>query len=445
MWLSYFHSLYSYLTSPTLPCHDVVIVGGGIVGCSLAYHLSANNQTSSIHVIDRETIGSGATGLSAATLYTTLTKTAPPPLQCNSDLTKALDVTKTRDLDARLVAETIDMYQSLQEHGYDCGLVQCGGLTIMDVPVTPQLRQDYWDLRRRQHHIQLLTPRQVQEREPLVRAESNMWAFHTPLSGYVDPMQTVHAFLQAALDTGKVTLAEHTEVVKLIPSNNQERPHTLVLNNGSKVRAHTVLLCTGIGGQHLLQYMQETSDTIPDEYLITPVEGTMWTMSPQGSHPLSHIIYTTGSNEYWRDHTTTPPRCTHLHNGQTLTHHLYGRPSATYDIDDCGAQFGAGRMPPFSTLTNHRHIEQKALIQKGIQTVESTFDLVADGDVDEDSLPKWSGHMPFSSTGRPIVCEMHPGIWIVNGFGPKGMMLGPAVASWLATILEVTSKQTDTE
>ena len=104
MWLSYFHSLYSYLTAPTSPCHDVAIVGGGIVGCSLAYHLAANNQTSSIHVIDRESIGSGATGLSAATLYTTLTNTSPPPLQSSSDLTKALDVTQTRDLDARLVA-----------------------------------------------------------------------------------------------------------------------------------------------------------------------------------------------------------------------------------------------------------------------------------------------------------------------------------------------------
>lgn len=445
MWLSYFHSLYSYLTAPTSPCHDVAIVGGGIVGCSLAYHLSANKQASSIYLIDRESIGSGATGLSAATLYTTLTKTAPPPLLCNSDLTKALDVTQTRALDARLVAETIAMCQSLQEDGYDCGLVQCGGLTVMDVPVTPQLRQDYWDLRRRQHHIQLLTPRQVQEREPLVRAESNMWAFHTPLSGYVDPMQTVHAFMQAALDTGKVTLTEHTEVVELIPSNNHTGPHTLVLNNGSKVRAHTVLLCTGTGGQHLLHNILEPSDTIPDEYHITPVEGTMWTMSSQGAKPLSHIIYTTGSNEYWRDNTTTPPRCTHLNNGHTLTNHLYGRPSATSDIDDGGAHFGAGRMPPFSVPLKHRHVEQHALIQKGIQTVESTFDLVADGDLDDDSLPKWSGHMPFSSTGRPIVREMHPGVWMVNGFGPKGIMLGPAVASWLATTLQVTSNKTDTE
>ena len=47
---------------------DNMIIGGGIVGTSLAYHLSSSSNESII-LIDKENIGSGATCLSAGTIY----------------------------------------------------------------------------------------------------------------------------------------------------------------------------------------------------------------------------------------------------------------------------------------------------------------------------------------------------------------------------------------
>ena len=43
--------------------------------------------------------------------------------------------------------------------------------------------------------------------------------------------------------------------------------------------------------------------------------------------------------------------------------------------------------------------------------------------------------MPFASTGRPVVREVRPGVWVVNGFGPKGVMLGPGLTAWVAEVV----------
>ena len=64
----------NYQTSPTLPTHvmDVVIIGSGMTGASVAYHLSANQtptQNQNICVLDGRGLCSGATGRNGGFLH----------------------------------------------------------------------------------------------------------------------------------------------------------------------------------------------------------------------------------------------------------------------------------------------------------------------------------------------------------------------------------------
>ena len=58
-----------------------------------------------------------------------------------------------------------------------------------------------------------------------------------------------------------------------------------------------------------------------------------------------------------------------------------------------------------------------------------------------------AGLMPFSIDGTPIVGELsetgYPGLWLATGFGPEGIMEGPAAGRWVGEQV-VAQQQLDT-
>src|SRR3954462_12046257 len=102
------------MTSVALPDRArVVIVGGGIIGCSIAYHLAHMGWTDVV-LLERDRLTSGTTW-HAAGLVVTFGSTS----ETSTEMRKY-----TRDLYARLEAET----------GQSTGLRQCGFIEVAAEP-----------------------------------------------------------------------------------------------------------------------------------------------------------------------------------------------------------------------------------------------------------------------------------------------------------------------
>ncbi len=157
---------------------QVVVIGGGVVGCSVLYHLTKLGW-SDVMLVERSELTSGSTWHAAGGFHT-----------INGDTNMAA-----------LQGYTIRLYRELEEiTGMSCGLHHVGGITLADTP-------ERWDMlkaeRAKHRHMgldtQLVTPEEiVGMTDGLVNVEGILGALYDPLDGHLDPSGTTHAYARAA-------------------------------------------------------------------------------------------------------------------------------------------------------------------------------------------------------------------------------------------------------
>lgn len=177
---------------------DVAIIGGGVIGCAIAYYLSRLGIRST--VFERDRLGCGASGATAGLVT---------PLQHVNHANSALFALGMRsfELFPGLAAE-------LREAGIDPLFRQCGVVKIALTPEQVQLLKDdlVW-----QGELGLgvrwLDSRDVLELEPQVSPQA-IGGIFSPLEGHVTGQRLVDALAHAASQRG-TTFHEGTEVVGL--------------------------------------------------------------------------------------------------------------------------------------------------------------------------------------------------------------------------------------
>ena len=128
----------------------VVVIGGGVVGCSVLYHLTKLGW-SDVVLLERSELTSGSTWHAAGGFHT-----------LNGDTNMAA-----------LQGYTIRLYRELEEiTGLSCGLHHVGGITLADTPE----RLDMLKAERAKHRYmgletELLTPSEIAERAELVNVD----------------------------------------------------------------------------------------------------------------------------------------------------------------------------------------------------------------------------------------------------------------------------------
>lgn len=157
--------------------YRAVVIGGGVVGCSVLYHLAKAGWTD-IVLIERSELTSGSSWHAAGGFHT-----------LNGDPNVA-----------KLQAYTVGLYKEIEElSGQSVGLHLTGGVMLADSPE----RMDFLrGLHAKGRHMgmqtELITPAEAKEMFPIMDESNFVGALWDPIEGHLDPSGTTHAYAKAA-------------------------------------------------------------------------------------------------------------------------------------------------------------------------------------------------------------------------------------------------------
>ena len=159
----------------------VVVVGGGVVGCSVLFHL-AKAGWKDLLLIERSELTSGSSWHAAGGFHT-----------LNGDPNVA-----------KLQAYTVSLYQELEEiSGQSCSLHLTGGAMMADSPERMDfLRMTHARGRYLGMETELITPSEAKAMFPLMDENHFVGALWDPVEGHLDPSGTTHAYAKAARKLG---------------------------------------------------------------------------------------------------------------------------------------------------------------------------------------------------------------------------------------------------
>ena len=227
--------------------YRVAVIGGGVIGCSVLYHLTKLGWKD-VCLLERKELTAGSTWHAAGGFHS---------LSGNPGL-------------ARLQSYTVRLYPEIQKlSGQDVGLHRTGGLSIVS-------SQDWWDFLRADQarhkllgiHTELLGPGEIKRLYPLVEIDSVLGGVFDPDDGHVDPSGVTHAYAKAARLAGAEVL-RHTRVTALRPSGRQT--WNLTTDTGVEIEAEHVVNAAGLWAREVGSMAGVKLPLIPIEhhYLIT--------------------------------------------------------------------------------------------------------------------------------------------------------------------------------
>ena len=201
--------------------YRAIVIGGGVVGCSVLYHL-ARAGWSDILLIERSELTSGSSWHAAGGFHT-----------LNGDPNVA-----------RLQAYTVQLYKELEEvSGQSCSLHLTGGVMMADSPERMDfLRLAHAKGRYLGMETELITPSEAKAMFPLMDETKFVGAMWDPVEGHLDPSGTTHAYAKAARKLG-AEIALRNRVVEL--TQDADGTWNVVTEQGT-VKAEHVVNCGGL-------------------------------------------------------------------------------------------------------------------------------------------------------------------------------------------------------
>jgi heterotetrameric sarcosine oxidase gamma subunit len=211
---------------PTLPSRcDVLIIGGGIIGCSIAYHLTKLGIRDVV-LLERRRLTCGTTWHAAGLV---------PQLRATRTLTE-------------LAKYTSELLLSLEaETGQATGFKQNGSIAVaLNEARFEEFKRSAAMGRAFGVEAEVLTPRDVLSKYPLLCDKDVVGGIWTPNDGQTNPVDTTQAYAKGA-KMGGAKVFENTEVSKILVEQGRAVGVDVMIGaETQQIRADTVVLAAGM-------------------------------------------------------------------------------------------------------------------------------------------------------------------------------------------------------
>ena len=370
---------------------EVIIIGGGIAGASAAFHLAQYGRE--VILLERGEIASEASGVNAGGIG-------------------ALGWGNVPDLESYLTMGSLQIFRNLQlELGYDIEFRASGGLqAIQNQEQYVYARDRALALKSRGYTLDLLTIDEARSIEPELNREL-YGAMHFPLRGQADPVKATRAFAAAAAHRGAniLTGREVTGIEVAVGGTYR------VTGTDEEFVSPKLILAAGA-------WCGPLGEMLGLRIPIVPVRGQMWATQPLPPR----VFYSLSSAEsyaHWNHNPggsgDTPPELTHVGN-RRVTRHLYGRQNRDGEII-----FGGDR-----ELVGYDYTVDAGGVEVNFGQASEALPMLGELSISR----TWSGLMPFSLDGRPIIGRIPQmeDLYIVSGLASSGFGRGPMAGKLIA-------------
>lgn len=197
--------------------YRVAIIGGGVVGASVLYHL-AKLGWSDVVLLERSVLTAGSSWHAAGGVHA---------LNADPNI-------------AALQAYTIDLLSEIEkESGQSVGMHMTGGYSVASAPERWEWLQSAYRVFQTMgiEDVRLVGPDEVKEACPIFDTTGVLGALYAEREGYIDPSGVVHAYAKAAKLKG-ASVIEHNRVVELVP--RADGSWTVVTEKGTITADHVV-------------------------------------------------------------------------------------------------------------------------------------------------------------------------------------------------------------
>jgi len=205
---------------------ETVVIGGGVIGCSIAYHL-AGIGLSDVVLFERKQLTSGTTWHAAGLV---------------GQLRTSINMTK-------LARYTSELYRGLEaETGQATGYRQCGSISVAATA------ERFEELKRSASmakvfglEVNVIGVKEIGERYPLLYTDDLHGGIHIPSDGYANAVDITQALAKGARSRGARIFTD-TPVTRILTDG---RKVTGVSTPGGDIRARNVVICGGMWSREL--------------------------------------------------------------------------------------------------------------------------------------------------------------------------------------------------
>jgi dimethylglycine dehydrogenase len=220
---------------------QAVVIGGGVIGCSILYHLTKLGWND-VMLLERSELTSGSTWHAAANIH---------GLHDNNNIT-------------RIQNYTMDLYNALEaETGQSCGVFQPGSLYLAQTEAREhQLRLQAAKAKYYGLNFHELSRDEAERLHPLVNFDGIRCIMFEPSGGNVDPSGVTNAYATGARQNG-------AEIIRFCPVTGTEQQHDgswIVRTEKGDIATQWVVNAAGLWGREVAAMAGLTLPLQPTEH-----------------------------------------------------------------------------------------------------------------------------------------------------------------------------------